>query len=111
MTHRIEQQAVTPIDARRTRYFFATGFEAANLPPRMIEGIFATVMAAFAEDREMIEAQQRIWDATHSGTPMAFLPQDKGPAMMRRTLERLIHNEAGASAESGSKAGTGLAAG
>jgi vanillate O-demethylase monooxygenase subunit len=100
MTHRIEQQAVTPIDERRTRYFFATGFESANLPSKLIEGIFATIMAAFAEDREMIEGQQRIWDATPAGTPMTFLPQDKGPAMMRRTLERLVRREAEAAGKS-----------
>lgn len=93
-THRIEQQAVTPIDERRTRYFFATGFEAANLPEKLIDGIFETVMSAFNEDRIMIEAQQRVWDLTPAGTAMAFLPQDKGPAMMRRTLERLMRTEA-----------------
>ena len=94
MTYRIEQQAVTPISDRETRYFFATGFDAANLPEKLIEGIFATVMAAFSEDRAIIEAQQKLWDVTPSGMRMAFLPQDKAPAMFRRTIDRLIKAEA-----------------
>lgn len=92
MTYRVEQQAVTPIDANRTRYFFATGFDAA-LPEKLLESIFATVMAAFAEDRAIIEAQQSIWDLTPEEKPMAFIPHDKAPAMFRRTISRLIKAE------------------
>jgi phenylpropionate dioxygenase-like ring-hydroxylating dioxygenase large terminal subunit len=92
MTHRVEQQAVTPIDANRTRYFFATGFDAA-LPEKLLEPIFATVMAAFAEDRAIIEAQQLIWEVTPADKPMAFIAHDKAPAMFRQILSRLIKAE------------------
>lgn len=93
MTHRVEQQAVTPIDENRTRYFFATGFDAANLPEKLIASIFETVMAAFAEDRTIIEAQQRIWDKTPHHRQKAFIPQDKAPAMFRRLINRLVEAE------------------
>lgn len=92
MTYRVEQQAVTPISITRTRYLFASGFDA-RMPAKLLDPIFETVMAAFAEDRAIIEAQQRIWDVTDAEAPMAFLPQDKGPAMMRRILKRLIKAE------------------
>lgn len=98
MTRRVEQQAVTPLDARRTRYLFATGFETATLPERLIEPIFETVMAAFVEDRLMIEAQQRIWDRTPPGLGKTFIEHDKGPHLFRRLLKKLIaaEEEAGA---------------
>ena len=103
MTYRVEQQAVTPIDARRTRYFYASGFDAKNLPERLVEGIFEVVMSAFTEDKAMIEAQQRVWDRTPDGRQMAFIAHDKAPSMFRRTIARLLKAE-GAGAEAGSAA-------
>ncbi|HWU65326.1 MAG TPA: aromatic ring-hydroxylating dioxygenase subunit alpha [Ensifer sp.] len=92
VSYRIEQQAVTPIDERRTRYLFATGFEA-NMPPKAMEGIFEVIQNAFAEDRMIIEGQQRILDATSRDRRMAFLPSDKGPFAMRRLISSLIRHE------------------
>ncbi len=97
----VEQQAVTPISERRTAYFFGTAVVGDNAPltpdvNRRIE----VVKAAFTEDREMIEAQQRIWDLTPGGNEMLFLPQDKGPFLMRKLLARLIASDAAASAAS-----------
>lgn len=90
----IEQQAVTPVDADRTAYYFATGFtgptESATLN---IEDRMAVVQAAFDEDRQIIEAQQRIWDLTRAQDEMIFLPQDKGPFLMRQMMSRLIAAE------------------
>jgi phenylpropionate dioxygenase-like ring-hydroxylating dioxygenase large terminal subunit len=92
MTHRVEQQAVTPVSATETRYFFATGIES-RIPPRLIDAFFSVVMAAFTEDHEMIEAQQRMWDITPPDQPMAFIAHDKGPSMFRRIITRLITAE------------------
>ena len=91
----VEQQAVTPISATRTAYHYATGL-VGNAPARTGElaNRMDVVMAAFTEDREMIEAQQKIWDQTPVETSMYFLPQDKGPFMMRKMLQRLIDEEA-----------------
>lgn len=100
MTYRVEQQAVAPINDRETRYFFATGFDATNLPGHLVEGIFSLVMSAFKEDRAIIEAQQLLWDRTDASMAKAFIPSDKAPAMFRRIMDSLIREEetAGAAA-------------
>lgn len=94
LVHRVEQQAVTPIDERRTRYFFATGFDPA-LKDEILEKVYGVVEAAFAEDRRIIEAQQKIWDITPDDHRMTFLPQDKAPEAMRRIIRNLIKAESG----------------
>lgn len=94
LVQNIEQQAVTPITAKRTAYHYATGLVGntaamtAELAKRM-----GVVMAAFEEDRAMIEAQQKIWDLTPPEQAKLFLPQDKGPFLMRRLMEKLIREE------------------
>ncbi|MBL0002450.1 MAG: aromatic ring-hydroxylating dioxygenase subunit alpha [Sphingomonadales bacterium] len=93
-TYRVEQQAVTPLSATETRYFFATGMDA-RMPAQLLEPIFEVVNAAFAEDRAIIEGQQRIWDIMpDDDDPMAFIAHDKGPAMFRRVMDRLIRESA-----------------
>ena len=92
MTYRIEQQAVTPISDRKTRYFYASGFDH-RIPASLLGGAFEVVNAAFAEDRAMIEAQQRIWDETSGDHAMSFVAHDKAPAMFRRTMARLMTAE------------------
>jgi len=92
----IEQQAVTPVSEKRTAYHYATGLVGntaeitAQLGSRM-----DTIMAAFEEDRQMIEAQQKIWDLTPETRAKQFLPQDRGPHLMRQMMKRLIDAEAG----------------
>lgn len=94
LSRNVEQQAVTPISATRTAYHFATGLvgNAQELTGRL-QHRMDVVVAAFAEDREMIEAQQEIWNLTPADTPRLFLPQDKGPFLMRKMLQRLIGEE------------------
>lgn len=94
LSRNIEQQAVTPITATRTAYHFATGL-VANAPEisTKLAHRMDVVLAAFAEDRDMIEAQQKIWDLTPQDMPRLFLPQDKGPFLMRKMLQRLIDEE------------------
>jgi vanillate O-demethylase monooxygenase subunit len=97
----LEQQAVTPISETRTAYHYATGLvgrtpEATSaLASRM-----GVMIATFEEDRAMIEAQQRIWDLTTEDKPRHFLPQDRGPYLMRQLMRRLIEAEAGESGDS-----------
>jgi vanillate O-demethylase monooxygenase subunit len=94
LVQNIEQQAVTPISDTRTAYHYATGLigstreMTAELAKRM-----DVVMATFEEDRQIIEAQQKIWDLTPSQVGKLFLPQDKAPAMMRQLMEKLITAE------------------
>lgn len=96
----IEQQAVTPIDGKRTAYHFATGLigKTPELTQKLAQRM-GVVMAAFAEDREIIEAQQKIWDRTNPEIEKHFLPQDKGPFLMRKLMDRLIREEAEANGE------------
>ena len=90
----IEQQAVTPIDAKRSAYFFATGVVGAKPAQTVdIEKRIAVIKAAFDEDRDIIEAQQRIWNLTAPDEKKIFLPQDRGPALMRNIMESLIAEE------------------
>jgi len=87
---RAEQQAVTPVGDKRSRYLYATGIGSRYASMAMLESRMAVINAAFAEDNRMIEAQQRVWDATPAGTPRAFLPQDKAPYLFRHLIERRL---------------------
>lgn len=83
-------QAVTPLTADTTRYFFCWGPRASEhaVNPNIIEAMWSTATAAFEEDRVMIEAQQRSIDL-HTGAPMHAMTHDRGPTMMRKVIERL----------------------
>jgi nitrite reductase/ring-hydroxylating ferredoxin subunit len=91
---RCDQQAITPICEGRSRYLYATGTDRASASPETLERMFTVLNSAFSEDREIIEAQQLIWNANSSASrPMAFIPQDKAPSMFRRKLSNLISLE------------------
>lgn len=92
----VEQQAVTPISRTRTAYHYATGLVGTSGKSfEQTADRMEIVKAAFAEDRAMIEAQQKIWDQTPPEREKLFLPQDKGPFLMRRLMDRLIKEENG----------------
>jgi vanillate O-demethylase monooxygenase subunit len=90
---RIDQQAVTPIGERRTRYLYASGVERAGASEKFAEGVFRVVNESFAEDRRIIEAQQAIWDQTPADHERAFLPQDRAPALFRRMVASRLADE------------------
>jgi vanillate O-demethylase monooxygenase subunit len=96
LAHRADQQAVTPISERRSRYFYATGFAAENARPELVEAIFGIVNAAFAEDKRIIEGQQRIWDLTPPGRRMLPSPHDAAPLAFRRLVAARLDAERGA---------------
>ena len=91
-------QAVVPLTATTTRYYFTWGPRAGDVLPGMVEGMAQLAVAAFTEDRLMIEAQQRI----HNATPhlrMQPIVHDRGPAQMRWVMDKLMKAEqAGAAA-------------
>jgi hypothetical protein len=61
----------------------------------VLDNIFEVVRAAFTEDQAIIEGQQCIWDLMPpDDPPMAFIAHDRGPAMFRRVMDRLIQHEA-----------------
>jgi phenylpropionate dioxygenase-like ring-hydroxylating dioxygenase large terminal subunit len=96
LSSRVDQQAVTPVSETRTRYFYAAGVAAENAKPALLEGIFAVVNAAFAEDKRIVEGQQRIRDLTPPGRRMAPSPHDAAPLAFRRLVQKRLAEEQGA---------------
>ncbi len=89
---RIDFQAVTPISARRTRYFFNAAVRAMDGGEAVADRTLAVTKMAFAEDRDIIEGQQRILDSS-PGTQL-LTTCDVGPVQFRSVLRRLIDAEA-----------------
>lgn len=89
----ISSQAVTPITHAKTRYFFSTGPSAPEASPGLADGMMKVTEAAFAEDKRMIEGQQRNW-SDHAR--MVGIQHDRGPALMRAIIARLAREDGGA---------------
>lgn len=87
-------QAVTPISARQTRYFYSFGARMSDMDQEEADAMWQIILQAFAEDLRMIEAQQELMD-THPGTRMAGILADRGLVHFRRLIKQLLANEAG----------------
>ena len=85
-------QAVTPITDKTTRYFFSWGPRKGEGSERNADQMLELAHRAFAEDKEMIEAQQRIIDVRPGKEVLTSA--DLGPMQMRACLERLSRAEA-----------------
>lgn len=85
-------QTVIPLTATTSRYYFTWGPRAQDVLPGMVDGMQQLAVAAFTEDRLMIEAQQRIHDTTPQ---LRFAPivHDRGPTLMRAVMSQLIEAE------------------
>jgi phenylpropionate dioxygenase-like ring-hydroxylating dioxygenase large terminal subunit len=94
VTANFTSQAVTPLTDGSTRYFFCWGPRASEQAtnPQLREGMWALAQKAFAEDKRMIEAQQRNI-RLQTGASMQAITDDRGPTMMRKVLDRLIAAE------------------
>lgn len=97
LSTRVEQQAVTPVSERQSRYFFATGVEAAHARPALLDGMFKVVNAAFLEDQRILEGQQRIIDLTPPDARMFATPHDTAVFAFRRLVAERLQMEADAS--------------
>jgi vanillate O-demethylase monooxygenase subunit len=86
-------QAVTPITDRTTCYFF--GFGPWTRQPELREPFYQLGLAAFAEDRAMIEAQQRVIDATPNPRMMP-MNMDQATSLFRTLMERQMKAESAA---------------
>lgn len=82
----------TPETERSTHYFFCQARAFALENAAMTEAIFADVSTAFAEDRTMIEAQQRILDTDPMFRPMATA-HDAALVQARRLLRQQLDAE------------------
>ncbi|WP_066555855.1 aromatic ring-hydroxylating dioxygenase subunit alpha [Croceicoccus bisphenolivorans] len=85
-------QAVTPIDERTTRYFFCYGMHRAHGNEEMIEPMMQLVQKAFAEDKVMIEAQQKVIDETPEPR-MIPTSHDRSITIYNRMLDKMIREE------------------
>jgi vanillate O-demethylase monooxygenase subunit len=92
LVQRITCQAVTPMTDRTTRYYFSTGTPCGEGAQARADKQLEITRLAFQEDKEMIEAQQRVIDRDPERREM-LIPADIGPAQMRSVIARLIAAE------------------
>jgi vanillate O-demethylase monooxygenase subunit len=87
-------QAVTPTVDQTARYFFSWGPYAAHGDEAMRDNMMVLAAQAFAEDKLMIEAQQKIINATPNPVIMPIV-HDKGVTLFNRLVERMCNEELG----------------
>lgn len=95
ITANFTSQTVTPMTDGTTRYYFCWGprTEEHEKDPKLLEGMWALANMAFAEDKKMIEAQQKNIKL-QTGAPMVSITDDRGPTMFRKVVDKLIKEEA-----------------
>jgi len=81
-------QAVTPMTDRTSRYFFSWGPHRAHGDEKMRDAMMALAGVAFAEDKVMIEAQQRVIDMTPDPRIMPT-SHDRGVTLFNRLVKKL----------------------
>jgi vanillate O-demethylase monooxygenase subunit len=84
-------QAVTPVEPGKARYLFSQGFRA-PIPAEAVQSLMEVTLMAFAEDKEMIEAQQKVID-DDPDCPVMPTAADKGVTLFNRLVERLCRQE------------------
>jgi phenylpropionate dioxygenase-like ring-hydroxylating dioxygenase large terminal subunit len=94
-------QAVTPISKRESRYFYSFGPRASEVDVSEGAAMWRIVLATFAEDVKMIEAQQKVIDQ-HPGDQMGGIAADRGFTLYRNLMKRLSSEEAAAARDSAS---------
>lgn len=85
-------QAVTPTGERTARYFFSWGPHVRHGDEALRDLLMGIAAQAFAEDKVMIEAQQRVIDET-PGHRIIPTTADKGVVLFNRLVERLSRAE------------------
>lgn len=84
-------QAVTPTGKGTTRYFFSQG-PGAPAVEEFSDFLWQVTLAAFAEDRAIIEGQQRVIDLTPDPKVMPAVG-DRGTVLYNRLVERMAREE------------------
>lgn len=86
-------QAVTPRDATTVDYYYSWGASKATEQPGLSETLKEAIDAAFAEDKAMLEAQQRniLENPDFKGLDIGV---DAGPGKILWVLDKLIKEEA-----------------
>lgn len=86
--HRVDEQAVTPVGPRTSRYFYAVGTRARDIDPDRLERLYAVTTTAFHEDKTIIEAQQKTIDRDPT-RPMLGTSLDAGPTHFRKMVDAM----------------------
>jgi phenylpropionate dioxygenase-like ring-hydroxylating dioxygenase large terminal subunit len=89
---RYDDQAVTPMTHRTSRYFYAAGARSTDIDPDRLGRLFAIVEAAFNEDKAIIEAQQKLIDL-EPDRRMLPTSLDAGPTQFRRLVQTLLEQD------------------
>lgn len=87
--YRVDEQAVTPVGPRASRYFYAVGTRARDIDPDRLERLYGVTTAAFYEDKTIIEAQQKLIDRD-PGRPMLGTSLDAGPTHFRKMVDAMV---------------------
>lgn len=85
-------QAVTPLTEKTSRYFFSWGPRADHGDAALRDVLMQMAAKAFAEDKVMIEAQQKVLDLTPSPRVMPTA-HDRGVTLFNRLVEKLARRE------------------
>lgn len=85
-------QAVTALTGKTSRYFFSWGPHKDHGDEALRDMLMGIAAQAFAEDKTMIEAQQRVIDRDPS-RPVMPTTGDKGVVLYNRLVERLARAE------------------
>lgn len=80
-------QAVTPMGSKTARYFFSWGPHCRHGDAAMRDTLMKLAAQAFAEDKAMIEAQQRVLDRTEHPQVMA-IKHDHSVTLFNRLVEK-----------------------
>jgi hypothetical protein len=87
-------QVVTPLSARKSRYFFAYGTRHSE-NPALLGAMYQVTVAAFNEDKRVITAQQENIDLS-SGKRFGAIAHDRGPGHLRVLIQKRLKEEAAA---------------
>lgn len=85
-------QAVTPLTAKTSRYFFSWGPHRDHGDEALRDTLMGIADMAFGEDKVMIEAQQRVIDMTPDPTVIPSA-HDRGVTLFNRLVEKLARAE------------------
>jgi vanillate O-demethylase monooxygenase subunit len=90
-------QAVTPLSAKTSRYFFSWGPHCDHGDEALRDSLMQLADMAFGEDKVMIEAQQKVIDRS-PGARIMPTAHDKGVTIFTRLVERMAKAETSAAA-------------
>ncbi len=85
-------QAVTPVKGETARYFFSWGPHRDHGDAALRDTLMTIADMAFGEDKVMIEAQQRVIDATPDPRIMPT-SADRGVTLYNRLVEKMVREE------------------